>query len=114
MIAHISIPAGAGRRSFGSLRNVATARLVLLTLHDEQIEWLGLGDAQHRENRMGLAAMVRLVIEKMGEYLPTTLPLRHAIESSILQYFLEGRFVQPLHESNDSAVLFHSRGVQRR
>jgi len=38
---------------------------------------------------MGLAAMVRLVIEEMCEYFPTALPLRRAIESSILQYFLE-------------------------
>src|ERR1700693_545709 len=111
---HISIPGGAGRRSFGSCDNVATARLALLAQHYKEIERLGLGDAQHRENRMGLAAMVRLMIEEMGEYFPTALPLRRAIERSILQYFLEGGLLQSLYELNDSAVLFHSRGVQRR
>jgi len=34
---------------------------------------------------VGLPAMVRLVIEEMGEYLPATLPLRRAIESLIVQ-----------------------------
>jgi hypothetical protein len=66
------------------LSNVASARLALLAQHDKQIEWIGLGDAQHGENRMSLAAMVRLVIEEMGEYFPTALALRRAIESSIL------------------------------
>ena len=49
---------------------------------------------------MGLAAMMRLVIEQMGEYFPPTLPLRRAIQHSIVQKFLEGRLCQALGVTN--------------
>ena len=54
-------------------------RLTLIAQHYEQIQWIRLGDAQHRENRMSLPSMVCFMIEEMGEYFATTLPLRGAI-----------------------------------
>jgi hypothetical protein len=114
MIAHITSRALPVADHSALCGNVATAGLALLAQHYQQIEWIRLGDAEHRENRMGLPAMVRLVIEEMGEYFPTTLPLMRAIESSIVPTFLEGGFLQSLYEPDDSPVLFHSRSVQRR
>lgn len=63
---------------------------------------------------MGLSAMMRLVIEEMGEYFPPRLPLRRAILHSIVQNFLESRLCQALHKPYDSAVFLYSRSVQRR
>jgi hypothetical protein len=50
--------------------------LALIALHDEEIQWFWLRDAQHCENRMSLAAMVCFVIEQMGENFAAPLPLR--------------------------------------
>jgi hypothetical protein len=63
---------------------------------------------------MGLSAMMRLVIEEMGEYFPPRLLSRRAIQHSIVQNFLESQLCQALHKPYDSAVFLYSRSVQRR
>lgn len=45
------------------------------SLHYEQVKWFGLRDPQARENRMSLPAMVRFMIEQMGENFSSPLPI---------------------------------------
>jgi hypothetical protein len=87
-------------------------KLGSFSLHYEQVQWFRLRDTQYRENRMSLPAMVRFMIEQMGENLSSSLPLRGSIQSSVVPGFLEGGFVKGLDECNDSAVLFCSRSAQ--
>jgi hypothetical protein len=47
---------------------------------------------------MSLPAMVRFMIEQMGEDFSSSLPLRGSIQSSVVPGFLEGGFVKGLDE----------------
>jgi len=54
-------------------------KLGSFSLHYEQVQWFRLRDAQHCQNRVSLPAMVRFMIEQMGEYFPTSLPVRCSV-----------------------------------
>ncbi len=85
-----------------------------LAEHDEQIQRIRLGEAEHGQNRMRLAAMVRLVIEEVGEYLAQRLPLRSTVQGAIVQRRFEVTFRESCHEAEDTLILGLSRRVQRR
>jgi hypothetical protein len=87
-------------------------KLGSFSLHYEQVQWFRLRDAQHCQNRVSLPAMVRFMIEQMGENFSSSLSLRGSIQSSVVPAFLESGFVKGLNECDDSAVLFCSRSAQ--
>jgi hypothetical protein len=84
-----------------------------VSLHYEKVQWFRLRHPEYRENRMSLSAMMRFMIEQMGENFSSSLPSRSSIQSSVVPWFLEGGFVKGLDECNYPAVFFSSGSVQR-
>jgi hypothetical protein len=72
--------------------------------HDQKLKRLRLGYAKLRQNGMGLAPMMRLMVEEMREDLRQRLPLRRATKRPVGARLFEIRIAKPLHKTHKPCI----------
>jgi hypothetical protein len=86
--------------------------LRLLAQHEHQIQRRRLGHTEQAEDGMRLAAMVRLVIEQVGENVADAALLGHARGRGVVQGFRKRVIADVRYVANDALIFRLTRGPE--